>query len=97
MSDELNDKGYPKILDKVLEITGITYEDIEREKLEERKEFSNWVDVVNLKKRFERGEMTIEEYEEHGFRMLNKWLKRLPMLDTEEDDYSLKLHGGRHD
>jgi hypothetical protein len=32
MSDkepELNEKGYPKILDKALEITGITYYDIE--------------------------------------------------------------------
>jgi hypothetical protein len=74
---ELNEKGYPKILDKVLEYTGQTYDDIEEMKRQEREEFSHWVDIQNMKKRIERGEM--------------------PMLDTDDDEISLKFHGGHHE
>ena len=71
---ELNERGYPKILDKVLEITGYTYEDIEEMQKDERQEFRDWVDTINLKKRFERGQ-----------------------LDTDEDEYSHKMHGAKHE
>ena len=74
---ELNERGYPKILDKVLEITGYTYDDIEEMQEEERQEFSDWVDTINLEKRIARGEIA--------------------MLDTEEEEYSFKMQGGKHE
>jgi hypothetical protein len=83
---ELNERGYPKFLDRIMEYTGTTYEDIEREKKEQQQEFSDWVDIVNLKKRFERGEITIEEYEKRGLEML-----------AEPEYFSIKVYGGRHE
>jgi hypothetical protein len=48
---ELNAKGYPKFFDKVLEYTGVTYEDIERDKKAEFDEFALWCDEHNKRMR----------------------------------------------
>lgn len=46
---KLNAKGYPTFFDKVLEMTGETYEGIELQKKAEFDEFSKWCDEHNKK------------------------------------------------